>query len=127
MSPDVSIIVVTWNGRHFLEPCLSAVEAQQDVTFETIVVDNGSEDGTADFVRQQFPSVRVIALQRNLGFAGGNNAGAAVARGRYVAFLNNDTVAEPGWLSALRAAGRRGRVRADDLANRLQHEPFDDR
>ena len=103
MSPDVSVIVVTWNGRHYLEACLSAVEAQQDVTFETIIVDNGSEDGTADFVRERFPSVRVSRWRRNLGFAGGNNAGAATARGRYVAFLNNDTVAEPGWLSALRA------------------------
>jgi GT2 family glycosyltransferase len=103
MNPDVSVIIVTWNGRHFLEACLSAVEAQQGITFETIVVDNGSEDGTAAFVREQFPSVRVIPLQRNLGFAGGNNAGAATARGRYVAFLNNDTVAEPGWLTALRA------------------------
>ena len=103
MNPDVSLIIVTWNGRHFLEACLSAVEAQQGVTFETIVVDNGSDDGTADFVGERFPSVRVMSLPRNLGFAGGNNAGAATARGRYVAFLNNDTVAEPGWLSALRA------------------------
>lgn len=103
MTPDVSVIVVTWNGKRFLEGCLSAVEAQRGVTFETILVDNGSDDGTVDFVRERFPSVRVIALERNMGFAGGNNRGAATARGRYLAFLNNDTVAEPGWLSALRA------------------------
>ena len=103
MTPDTSVIVVTWNGMHFLEACLSAVAAQEGVTFETIVVDNGSEDGTAEFVRRRFPSVRIVALERNLGFAGGNNAGVATARGRYVAFLNNDTVAQPGWLRALRA------------------------
>jgi GT2 family glycosyltransferase len=103
MSPDVSVVIVTWNGRHFLEACLSALELQQGVTFETIVVDNGSHDGTADFVRDRFPSVRLVALQRNVGFAAGNNAGVATARGSYVAFLNNDTVAEPGWLGALRA------------------------
>jgi GT2 family glycosyltransferase len=103
MTPDTSIVIVSWNGRHFLEACLAAVAAQQGVAFETVVVDNGSHDGSVDFVRARFPAVRVVALGHNAGFAAGNNRGAREARGRYVAFLNNDTIAQPGWLQALRA------------------------
>ena len=99
--PDVSVVIVTWNGRRFLEPCLTALAAQQDVRAETILVDNASTDGTADFVRQAFPWVKVVALPENLGFAGGNNAGAREARGRLLAFLNNDTVPDSRWLSTL--------------------------
>jgi GT2 family glycosyltransferase len=101
VSVDASIIIVNWNGRRFLAPCLDAVRAQAGVTHETILVDNGSEDGSVAFVRQHYPWVRVVALQRNRGFAGGNNAGAAVAEGRELVFLNNDTEAGPGWLRAL--------------------------
>ena len=101
MSPDVSIVIVTWNGRPYLEACLTAVAAQQGVSAETILVDNASTDGTAAFVRERFPWVRLVELDRNRGFAGGNNAGVREARGRLVALLNNDTVADPGWLRAL--------------------------
>ena len=102
MTPDVSVIIVTWNGRQYLEACLESVAAQQGVDTETIVVDNASTDGTAVLVRDRFPWVRLVALDENRGFAGGNNAGARVAQGRHLAFLNNDTVAHPGWLQALR-------------------------
>jgi GT2 family glycosyltransferase len=101
---DTSVIVVNWNGRQFLQACLDAVASQRGVEFETVVVDNGSTDGSAAFVRDRFPSVRLLELGDNRGFAGGNNAGARAARGRYLVFLNNDTVAEPGWLASLRAA-----------------------
>ena len=99
--PLVSIIIVTWNGRQYLDACLTAVAAQQGVSNETVLVDNGSTDGTAEYVSEHYPWVRLVALPRNLGFAGGNNAGVRVARGRVVALLNNDTVAAPDWLREL--------------------------
>ena len=100
--PDISVIVVSWNGRRHLEACLRAVEGQRDVRTEIVLVDNGSTDGTVDFVRSTFPRVRIVRLEENRGFAGGNNAGAHEARGEFLAFLNNDTVPEWNWLSALR-------------------------
>jgi GT2 family glycosyltransferase len=100
--PDVSVIIVNYNGRFHLDTCLRSLSAQEGVPFEIILVDNASVDGSVDFVRDSFPSVRLLALGVNEGFAGGNNRGAAQARGRLLVFLNNDTRVEPGWLVALR-------------------------
>jgi GT2 family glycosyltransferase len=99
--PLVSVVIVTWNGRQHLDTCLSAVAAQQGVASETILVDNGSTDGTVDYVRDRYPWVRLVALPVNRGFAGGNNAGVHEARGRLIALLNNDTAAAPDWLREL--------------------------
>lgn len=99
--PEVSIVIVNWNGRGFLDECLAAVAAQEDVDAETILVDNGSTDGSPEYVRTAFPWVRVVTLPENRGFAGGNNAGVREARGRLVALLNNDTVADRRWLRTL--------------------------
>jgi len=99
--PLVSVVIVTWNGRQYLDACLSAVAAQGGVSTETVLVDNASTDGTVAYVRERFPWVRVVALTENRGFAGGNNVGVREARGRFVALLNNDTVPEPGWLQTL--------------------------
>ena len=96
-----SVIVLSWNGMEYLADCLDAVLAQEYPDFELIVVDNGSSDGSADFVERQYPSVRLIRNHRNLGFAAGNNVGLRVARGDALVLLNQDTVVHPGWLSAL--------------------------
>ena len=104
MTPDplVSIVIVTWNGRQYLEACLSAVAAQEGVNAETILVDNASTDGTVALRARAIPGRacgRDVRESRVL--PGGNNAGVREARGRFVALLNNDTVPEPGWLQAL--------------------------
>jgi GT2 family glycosyltransferase len=100
--PEMSVVIVSWNGLQYLDACLTAVAAQEAVSAETILVDNASTDGTAEYVRRTYPSVRIVTLAENRGFAGGNNAGVREARGRFVAFLNNDTVPDRRWLRALR-------------------------
>ena len=100
----VRVIVLNWNGRKWLEPCLRALGAQTFRDFEVVVVDNASTDGSAADVHQRFPAYSVLQLVANLGFAAGNNAGAKGATATYLAFLNNDTEPDPGWLAALVSA-----------------------
>lgn len=98
----VSVIIVTFNGRHHLETCLPALAATTaGRPVEVIVVDNGSSDGTADWLASTHPSVRVIALGSNLGFGRANHIGILHATHDTVALLNNDTIPEPGWIEAL--------------------------
>jgi len=88
----VSVVIPTWNGRDLLEKYLpSVVEASRfHPDNEVIVVDNASQDGTAELIGERFPEVRLISLQQNLGFGGGNNAGVTAARNDVVVVLNND-------------------------------------
>src|SRR5579885_598241 len=102
MRPSISVVILNWNGLAHVGACLSSLRAQTFRDFETILVDNGSRDGSVDFVRENFSEVRVVALEENRGFAGGVNAGLAQARGEFVALLNNDTEADAEWLAALR-------------------------
>ena len=102
---EVSVIILNFDGRRWLPACLDALASQQHAPEnETLVVDNGSTDGSVDLVRTSYPNVRVIDTGSNLGFAGGNNEGVRHARGEWIAFLNNDTIAEPSWLARLWAA-----------------------
>jgi GT2 family glycosyltransferase len=98
---SVSVIVVTWNGRHHLETCLPALIGQTLLPDEVIVVDNGSDDGTAEWLKDEHVGVKLVALQQNRGFAGGNLAGLEAASGEYIVLLNNDTRPEPAWLERL--------------------------
>ncbi len=97
----ISVVIVTYNGLPLLRTCLTSLRRQDRPPGEIIVVDNGSRDGTRDHISAQFPDVTLVEAGRNLGFAAGNNLGVARARGDVVVLLNNDTVAEPEFLSRL--------------------------
>jgi GT2 family glycosyltransferase len=100
-SPLASIIIPNWNGAHHLPVCLEALQVQTYPQLEIILVDNGSTDGSQALVTEQFPEVRLLALERNLGLTGGNNAGFRVAQGEMLISLNNDTQADPCFVEAL--------------------------
>ena len=99
--PDISIVIVTWNGKRFALECLASLATAKAVSLEIIVVDNASTDGTPEAIRTQFPGVRLILNDSNLGFAKANNIGLAVARGRYVCLVNSDVVVSPSCLETM--------------------------
>jgi GT2 family glycosyltransferase len=89
---DVSVVIVSWNTRDLLGDCLRALEENSDgLRMEVWVVDNRSSDGSAAMVRAEFPHVKVLANDSNLGFARAANQGVQQARGRYILLLNSDT------------------------------------
>ena len=101
MRPKVSVIIINWNGKHFLEPCLESLKRQNFKNFETIIVDNASEDGSIEMLGKKFPHVKVIRNTEGLGFPAACNIGIAALHGKYLVFLNNDTVADKRWLDTL--------------------------
>ena len=108
----VTVVVVNWNRRALLEACLHSLETPQGAAFETVVVDNGSTDGSADFVDayaldSAYP-LRLIRNPDNRGFCAANNQAIAAARTPFIALLNNDAEAEPGFLAHLLAAFEQG-------------------
>ena len=99
--PLISVITVNWNGKHLLGECLDSLFVQSFRDFEIIVVDNGSQDGSVEYIRERYTCVKVVHLTENQGYAGANNAGIGIASGKYLAFLNNDTKVDPDWLENL--------------------------
>lgn len=110
MPIDVSVVVLNFNGKDFLEDCFNSLFEQSypPERVEVVFVDNGSSDGSVEHVREKWPAARVLRLEKNLGFAGGINAGVRFARGEYVALINNDARAHPDWLEKGLAGFRRG-------------------
>ena len=96
-------MVVNWNRKELLRACLASLRSQTGIAFEVIVVDNGSADGSADMAETEF-GAQVIRNRENRGFCAANNQGIAVARGAFVALINNDAEAGPEWLAALHRA-----------------------
>lgn len=100
--PTLSVVVLSWNTRQLTLACLAALHAETPThSREVIVVDNGSEDGSADAVAGAYPDVRVIRNEDNRLYAAGNNQGAAVASGAFVVTLNSDTEVRSGALDLL--------------------------
>jgi GT2 family glycosyltransferase len=99
----VSVIILNFNGINFLKACLESVLAQSFSDFEIIFVDNGSVDGSLNFVKNEFRDERIkcYSTGENTGFAGGNNFGLKYAQGEYIVLLNNDTLVENDWLKYL--------------------------
>ena len=98
----LSIIIVTWNVKADLAACLSSLKKNAPLPdYETIVVDNNSSDGTAEYIKQHFPQVKVIENRENKGFAKANNQGIRASKGEYIFLLNPDTIVHPGSLDIL--------------------------
>jgi len=104
VTPRVTVVVPTYNGLRLLVPCLDALRAQMYQPFRVIVVDDGSSDGTVGVIGSRYPGVDLLRVTTNGGLARAQNAGFAAADTEFVAFLNNDTEAEPRWLERLVAA-----------------------
>jgi len=101
MDTQVNVIILNWNGKRLLPECLIGLRQQVYRSFYITLVDNGSSDGSVDFVAQNYPEVRIIALPENLGFSAASNAALEISRTKYVALLNNDAVSHPMWLNKM--------------------------
>jgi GT2 family glycosyltransferase len=93
--PDLSIVVLAWNKMELTRRCVESIRSGTRSVYELIIVDNASSDGGADYAKEA--ADKAVMNTENLGFAAGNNSGLAVASGKYVAFVNNDTILPSGW------------------------------
>ena len=100
--PDMSIVLVCWNNREYLRPCLESLyDGDLQSSFDVVVVDNGSTDGSQAMLRDEYPDVLIIQNNHNVGLGRASNQGIEATRGRYVLLLNNDTIVNGPSLDAL--------------------------
>lgn len=95
------MLVLNYNGVRFLDDCFRSLEKLDYPDYEVVLIDNASSDGSVEYVRHNFPWVRLVAYKHNYGFCEGYNQSIQYAEGEYLAFLNNDTVVDPNWLTEL--------------------------
>lgn len=99
--PPVQVVVVSYNSKTIIAPCLRSLVDQDYPDLQITVVDNASADGTASYVRDNFPDIEVIESRQNLGFAGGCNLGFRASSSAYIALLNQDAIADRSWIAEL--------------------------
>src|SRR5262249_13821079 len=105
--PDlVSVVIPNWNGKRFLTGCLDSLLKQTHPSVEIVIVDNGSKDGSVEFIKENYSGVRLITFEQNTGFSVAVNRGIVESTGEFVALLNNDTVVDPNWLTEVVRAMR---------------------
>ncbi|MEQ1780884.1 MAG: glycosyltransferase family 2 protein [Hyphomonadaceae bacterium] len=102
--PEVTVVVVNYNGGDYLRGCLASLACQTFTNFETIVIDNASTDGSLERIVEKPAVLSILKQTSNLGFAGGNNVGAKAGKGKWLALLNPDAEAAPDWLEAMMRA-----------------------
>ena len=103
--PLISILTVNWNGKRYLDDLFNSIFSLNYPMekLQVLMVDNNSSDDSVKYVKKKFPSVEIVELDENRGYAGGNNEGFKRAKGKYIALINNDCVADPGWLGEMLA------------------------
>lgn len=104
---DVTIIIPNYNGKHFMKPCLDSLSHQTFTDFKILVIDNASTDGSLDYMKEHYPAIETIALDKNYGFSKAVNEGIRRADTPYVILLNNDTSADPRYVEEMVKAIRR--------------------
>ena len=101
--PLISILTVNWNGKRYLDDLFSSIFSLNYPMekLQVLMVDNNSSDDSVKYVKEKFPAVEIVELDENRGYAGGNNEGFKRAKGKYIALINNDCVADPDWLGEM--------------------------
>ncbi len=104
LAPDITVVVVNYNGGDYLKGCIASLARQTHKNFETIIIDNNSADDSLARLTEKPARLTILKQTENLGFARANNIGAAMGKGAWLALLNPDAEAEPGWLDAMMRA-----------------------
>jgi len=119
-NPKVTIIIPTYNCKIYIANCLNSIFDQTCRDFQVLIVDNNSQDGTADFIRRNYPQANIIQNSKNLGFAKANNQGFRLTKSDFILLCNQDIILEPTWLEAIMHAAEDGRyLRYGSFGGRL--------